>query len=213
MALEQEVKLLVSSDNKIDLSLLPFLLAIADGKLLSNHLVSTYFDTDSLTLSQQGLGLRMRQINEQFLQTVKTSGKVKDGFHQREEWEYEIEGPKWDLASLRLTPLKKIIDETECWSQLTPLFTTDFLRETLQLTLEDGSQVELAYDRGEVRSGELKAAIHEIELELKTGDSDQLGLLANTLCQHLPLSPSDISKAQMGYELVAKNRENETRDD
>lgn len=209
MALEQEVKLLVSSDNKIDLSLMPFLLAMADGKGVTDHLVSTYFDTDALELSKQGLGLRMRQINEQFLQTVKTSGKVKDGLHQREEWEDKLDGPEWDIAILRHTPLKAIIDKPECWSQLSALFTTDFLRETLQLTLDDGSQIELAYDRGEVRAGELKAPIHEIELELKTGDSDQLILLANRLCQQLPVSPSDISKAQMGYELVAKNRENE----
>ena len=207
MALEQEVKLVVTSDDKLDLSLLPELLKMADGQIVSDHLVSTYFDTDDLYLSKQGLGLRMRQINEHYLQTVKTSGSVKDGLHQREEWEYDLAGPEWDLASLKLTPLATIIDNAEIWSTLAPLFTTDFWRETLQLTLADGTKIELAYDRGEVRSGSLNTNIHEVELELKAGDSRQLGILATTLCQQLPVSPSDISKAQMGYELVAKSRQ------
>jgi len=207
MALEQEVKLLVTSDDKVELTLLSDLLKMADGPIVTDHLISTYFDTKDLYLSKQGLGLRMRQFNEHYLQTVKTSGSVKDGLHQREEWEYDLAGQEWDIASLKLTPLAPVIDNTELWASLAPLFTTDFWRETLQLTLADGTQVELAYDRGEVRAGGLNTAIHEIELELKAGDSQQLGILATTLCQQLPISPSDISKAQMGYELVAKVRQ------
>jgi len=207
VALEQEIKLVVSSDDKIDLSQLSELLKMAEGQINRDHLVSTYYDTDDLYLSKQGLGLRMRQINEYYLQTVKTSGSVKEGLHQREEWEHELDGPEWDLASLKLTPLVTMIDDSKCWSSITPLFTTDFWRETLQLTLAEGTQVELAYDRGEVRAGGLSTVIHEIELELKSGDSQQLSVLATILCQQLPISPSDISKAQMGYELVAKGRE------
>ena len=189
------------------MSLQQELLKMADGQISRDHLISTYYDTDNLYLSKQGLGLRMRQVNEHYLQTVKTSGSVKNGLHQREEWEHELEGPTWDLASLKLTPLVTMIDDSKLWSSLTPLFTTDFWRETLQLTLAEGTQVELAYDRGEVTAGGFSTAIHEIELELKAGDSQQLSVLATTLSQQLPISPSDISKAQMGYELVAKARD------
>jgi len=72
----------------------------------------------------------------------------------------------------------------------------------MQLTIIDGGQVELAYDRGQVYRGKEHSPIHEIELELKSGDSEQLMILANKLQQQIALSPSDISKAQMGYELI-----------
>jgi len=206
MALEQEIKLLVMSDDKLDLALLSDLLNLLEDDIVSAHLVSTYYDNDELYLSQQGLGLRLRQINESYWQTVKTAGTVNNGLHQREEWEYALEGPQWDLTTLKLTPLKSMIDDAELWSTLSPLFTTDFIRETVQLTLSEGTQIELAYDRGEVRSGGLKTAIHEVELELKAGNSEQLGILATHLRQQFLLKPSDISKAQMGYELVEQNR-------
>ncbi|MDC9725673.1 MAG: CYTH domain-containing protein [Gammaproteobacteria bacterium] len=208
MALEQEIKLQVKSKEKIDLSTLSYLSELSQEMTRRDHLLSTYFDTPDLVLSKQGLGLRMRQINEHYLQTVKTSGSVRNGLHQREEWEYDLAGPEWDLSTLRLTPLETIIDNAEIWSQLAPLFVTDFLRETMQLSLPDGTQIELAYDRGEVRSGQLRTDIHEIELELKSGDSEQLAIVAKVLSQQLNIVLSDISKAQMGYELLTKNHNN-----
>ncbi|NOQ93348.1 MAG: CYTH domain-containing protein [Methylophaga sp.] len=208
MALEQEIKLLVKGEEKIDLSLLSYLSELSQEIPRIDHLVSTYFDTPDLLLSQQRLGLRMRQINDHYLQTVKTSGSVKNGLHQREEWEYDLAGPEWDLSTLRMTPLLTMIDDAETWSQLAPLFVTDFLRETMQLTLSDGTQIELAYDCGEVRSGQLTTDIHEIELELKAGDSEQLAVVANVLSQQLNITLSDVSKAQMGYELLTKSRNN-----
>jgi len=204
MALEQEVKLLVNGEDKLDLSLLQGLSVFSQDEPYIEHLVSTYYDTPELLLSQQHLGLRMRRVNERYLQTVKTSGTVTNGLHQREEWEYELARSEWDLSTLRLTPLIDMIDKPEIWSTLMPLFTTDFFREIVQLTLVDGTQVELAYDHGEVIAGELRSKIHEIELELKSGDSEQLASIADLICQQFDLTLSDTSKAKMGYNLFKK---------
>ena len=202
MALEQEVKLQINNDTQIDLSSLSLQDCLADGESKTHHLISIYYDTAELYLKSQGVSLRMRQIDDIWLQTVKTAGVVKDGLHQREEWEDRLNGAEWDLAKLMLTPLASIIEDEIIWSKLEALFTTDFIRQTLQLTMDDGSQIELAYDYGNVSRGELQLPIHEIELELKSGDAEQLSKLTQQLQQQLSLNLSDISKAQMGYQLV-----------
>lgn len=206
MSLEQEIKLRVKSEDKIDLASLAWPLSITVGNIEVNHLISTYYETDDLHLSRHGVGLRMRQSQGRWLQTVKTSGVVKAGLHQREEWEHELGGPQWDLAMLRQTPLARIIDSPDIWSKLLPIFTTDFLRETIHLNLADGTQVELAYDRGQVIASDEKTRIHEIELELLVGNTEQLNTLASLLKEQLLLSLSNISKAQMGYQLVSSTK-------
>ena len=55
-------------------------------------------------------------------------------------------------------------------------------------------------------AGGLTQPIHEIELELKSGNVENLQALANELQQQLSLSPSNTSKAKMGYQLVNKRR-------
>ncbi|MDB2705471.1 CYTH domain-containing protein [Pseudomonadota bacterium] len=204
MSLEQEVKLVVNTTHKIDLRTLSFLAPMTIGELETHHLVSTYFDTPDKYLSGEKIGLRMRKFDDAWWQTVKTAGVVKDGLHQREEWEFALDGPEWDLSTLRKTPLLTMIDEPKLWSQLAPLFTTDFMRDTLQLKLADNSLVELAYDYGQVIAGDKTSSIHELELELKSGNVDALMLIASKLQAQLDVMPSDCSKAQMGYELASR---------
>jgi len=206
MPLEQELKLVVNSDTLINLSLLIFPNQIIDSDIVTMRLVSTYFDTRELYLVSQGVGLRMRQSDGVWMQTVKTSGHVKDGLHQRDEWEHTLDTAEWDLAKLKQTPMALIIENMAIWSKIGPVFITDFERKTLQLRLDDGAKIELAYDRGRVIAGNLTQPIHEIELELKSGKVEHLILLANELQQQLSLSPSDISKAKMGYQLLTSRK-------
>ncbi|MBE0438744.1 MAG: CYTH domain-containing protein [Gammaproteobacteria bacterium] len=202
MSLEQEIKLRVQQQEQLDLSDLSVLANLIQGEMKSNKLVSTYFDTFNLDLMKRGLGLRMRLSNGQWLQTVKTSGVVVNGLHQRDEWEHELASPNWNITKLMETALADSVSDSKVWDKVSELFTTDFIRHTIQLKLADGSEVELAYDRGEVRCGNSSDIIHEIELELKSGSVEQLKLLAEQLCLQLPVSLSDISKAQQGYQLA-----------
>jgi len=201
--LEQELKLVVEGDDKLDLLSLQWLVALADAELETDQLISTYYDTPDQYLSKLKVGLRLRKKGSQWFQTVKTAGKVKEGLHQRQEWEDELANEQWNLDNLKQTPLADIIDDVEIWSTLQPIFTTDFIRETLQLTLADCTQIELAYDRGEVRAGDLRSTIHEVELELKSGSVENLEQIATRLQEEFRLTPSDCSKAKLGYQLAS----------
>ncbi len=204
MPLEQELKLVVNGDVVIDLSCLILPNYTIVNEVVTKRLVSTYFDTVEMYLASQKIGLRMRQIDNLWLQTVKTSGHVQDGLHQREEWEDILNTAQWNLAKLKQTPLAMVIKNTAIWSKIGPIFTTDFERKTLQIRASDSTQIELAYDRGNVFAGELSLPINEIELELKSGNVVHLRALANELQQQLSISPNDISKAKMGYNLIER---------
>lgn len=205
MSLEQEIKMVVSQQGELELLDLPWLSDLLEAKTARIHLLSTYFDTPEKALQQFGVGLRLRQIGTQWLQTVKCSGKAENGLHQRKEWEHELTGPEFDLALLAETELAPLIEQQTVWSAIAPVFTTEFERQLLPLRLQDGTRVEMAYDRGEVRAGEKRAVIHEIELELKQGDIKKMQDLAESLKAALPLEYSDTSKAAQGYELSQVN--------
>ena len=203
MMLEQEVKLQVSGD-RLELKTLTWLCSLADCDVEKQRLISTYYDTPDQYLMAQGLGLRLRNKGGQWLQTVKTSGSAKNGLHQRQEWENELEKEVFDLEKLKQTPLKEIIENQEKWLTLTPLFSTNFMRETLQITLADNTQIEFAYDYGKVTAKQLSAPIHEIEMELKAGSVEQLIHFAEMVSELLKLTPSNGNKAQLGYQLLTR---------
>lgn len=199
MSLEQEIKLKVMQPDVLDLSALTWLSALLESKPYKQHLLSTYFDTPDKALMQFGVGLRLRQVDQKWLQTVKSSGEAVDGLHQRQEWEHEVAGSEFNETLLKQTALAPLLENKTVWDAVAPVFTTDFERLVMPLILEDGTQIEMAYDRGRVIAGEKQQNIHEIELELKRGDIKKCQQLAETLKAALALEYSDVSKAAQGY--------------
>lgn len=177
--------------------------ALAGTAPLKQHLINTYFDTPSGDLAKAQVAVRLRQVDNQVLQTVKTAGHGGGGLSSRQEWEWAVTHQQLDATALRELPpfqgqLLSAID------QLTPTLNTDFTRHSWQLTWQD-SHIELVLDKGEITSGSACAPICEIELELKTGQPEALWSLALALAERVPLRPSDSSKAARGNALAANH--------
>lgn len=205
MNLEQEIKLAVASETRLELAQLDWLQAISREQQ-QQHLRTEYFDTPQMTLKQKGIALRLRKQGQQWLQTVKTSGQVKDGLHQREEWEHPLPSGEFDLPLLLQTPLADIFADHRDWQQLQCLFFTDFKRDTWLLAAEQNTLIELAYDFGEAGAGDRRANIHEIELELRQGSLQVLRQLAEQLKTALMLTYNNRSKAEIGYDLYQQEQ-------
>lgn len=203
MSLEQEIKLALTDDNELDLFLLHWLEPFIASDIQSARLVSDYFDTPQLDLIKSGAGLRLRNDNGRWWQTVKATGQVVEGLHQRQEWEWPLAGAEFDIELLKQTPLTPLINNPAIWTQLAHIFTTDFQRKTIQLLLKDSTEIELAYDRGRVYSEQKQVAIHEIELELKSGSIASMKALAEQFCEKMNLKYNESSKAKIGYELIS----------
>lgn len=202
MSLEQEIKLVVTGpQTRLDLNMLANLLDDVVSGPEQNDLVSTYFDTPDFALKEFGVGLRLRRVNTQWLQTVKCSGHAVAGLHQRKEWEHPLAAAAFDLDLLRQTELAPLVDDATVWPRLVALFTTDFQRTQWLVRLDDETLVELAYDFGLVKAGDKQSRIHEVELELKQGSLKKMQAFSQQLKAALPLVFSDISKAAQGYSM------------
>ncbi|AUI85256.1 inorganic triphosphatase [Vibrio azureus] len=183
---------------------------IAEKKVLQHScrdLGNIYFDTADEWLRKHDIGLRIRRFDDVFVQTVKTAGRVVAGLHQRPEYnaEHTKNEPELTLHPSDIWPEGKDVPTLQ--SELTPLFSTNFSREQWLISLPDGSQIEVAFDQGAVvaldeKGQEVSEPICEVELELKSGQTDALFTVARTLCEAGGMRLGNLSKAAKGYRLA-----------
>jgi hypothetical protein len=155
-----------------------------------------YFDTVDLALNLSHAALRIRKSQHGYKQTLKNKGQAIAGLHQRGEWEYDIDQPEIDWS---LFPTELNIDP-KLKSAIKPLFKTDFNRH-VWVKQFGGSQIEVVLDQGSIHNDHKRTPLCEIELELLTGQAEDLFGFAHELAGQLPLVPCDINKAERGYGL------------
>ena len=171
-------------------------------------LISTYFDTPDHSLRKNGLSLRLRAGT----QTLKAGNGSAAGLFDRGEWEWPVQGAALDLAALMNTPLGQM-DLKACGialDRLEPLFLIEVERRKGVLAWGT-SHIEMALDLGHVvplRPTDDNAPAHpdfcELELELLSGSACDLYGLASRLAQSVSLWPSTLSKADRGFQGLAR---------
>ena len=183
---------------------------ISDVKVLQQckrHLKNIYFDTQDFLLRRNDIGLRIRQYNNVFVQTLKTSGRVVAGLHQRPEYNAELESNNIDIHLIPSNVWPNDFDLAKLSAELIPLFTTDFERHQWLIAMPDGSQIELAFDLGNVSAdGNKQDTICEVEIELKSGQVDALFVFARELAEKGGLRLGNLSKAAKGYRLATDHQ-------
>ena len=170
-------------------------LARLEGREAVRQLDAIYFDTADHALRKAGFGLRIRDGENGRKQTLKSASS--GGVFARGEWESAVAGPEPDRDLLAKTPAGQVING----DALAPVFATNVRRVT-RLVERDGATIEAALDQGELRADDRRAAVSELELELKTGAPRVLFDLARDLAAHAPLRLSLVSKAERGYALA-----------
>ncbi|QIA62490.1 CYTH domain-containing protein [Vibrio astriarenae] len=200
METEIELKFFVSSDFSDTLRA-----KLDETKVLQHscrELGNTYFDTADNWLRRHDIGLRIRCFDGVFVQTVKTSGRVVAGLHQRPEFnaEHTSNKPELTLHPADIWPEGRTVEEVQ--TQLIPIFSTNFTREQWLIGMPDGSQIEVAFDQGSVESGDKQEPICEVELELKSGQTEALFTLARAFSEEGGMRLGNMSKAAKGYRLA-----------
>ena len=184
------------------------------------QLAAHYYDTPDQQLAQAGIGLRIRQEGDAWVQTIKASG---DGIAARLEHNLTLDNEQVqamldnnellpDLTIYKDTPIAPALADfklKKLAKQLTRLYVTDVERTTRLLTEETGDEVvnsiEMAYDYGEIIHGTddtQRDVIQEIEFELISGELDFLFSTAKTWCQRYKLCLSTVTKAERGGWLI-----------
>ena len=203
MSFETELKLSLSENSISQLKTHPFWKKFAVEGPKTFHLGNIYYDTPDMALNQARVALRIREKNGEYFQTLKTKGESVNGLTRRGEWEWSIPGNQLDLSGLANVWPEALKDVSA--EQLNPLFATDFDRTTWLVEFK-GAKVEAAMDFGLVKSGDAHSLICELELELIEGDESALQMIADELGNDIPLTPSDKSKAERGFELLSQQK-------
>ena len=207
MTTELELKFLISTEAAEQLPALVAEIATI-VQTDENKLVNAYFDTAENWFRRHDFGLRSREKNGQYEQTIKLAGKHHGALQMRPEYNLPCAGVVPQLAAFPLevwpedTANKAAIAQLQ--QSLIELFSTNFIRKRWLLQLEDETKVELVFDLGQVIAGGNSQAISELELELISGEAKHLFIIARHLMRHLAMRTGWLSKAARGYQLYQK---------
>lgn len=166
---------------------------------------AVYFDTEDRRLYREGIAFRVRREGEILQATLKWNGSSEEGMHKREEInvpvddEEKLKTPDVDIfaQSEMCDVLKNLVGERK----LVAMMETDIVRH--QVRIDTGKSIsELSVDQGEVRCAGKSAPILELEIELFSGDEEDMKALGEELAKKFDLRAENISKFKRGLDLM-----------
>jgi triphosphatase len=137
--------------------------------------------------------LRIRREGARAIQTVKTTETVDRG-----EWERQSPNGEPSLGDTEADGVAKRLKRR---MGLRPIFSLQVNRRICTLS-SGGSEIEVALDEGKLEAHGREARIHEVELELKSGDSAELYRLAEKITRETAATPCLAGKGARGYRLA-----------
>ena len=159
------------------------------GAYTEIHMETTYFDTPDGALSARCWTLRCRRENQAFVCTLKTP-TADPGI--RGEWECECDDIRRAIPLLAAqSGLMELVALTA--GGVVPTCSARFTRLALPVKLETG-MAELALDQGVLINGGKELPFAELELELKSGDPEEMKALAQLLAHRFSLEYEKKSK-------------------
>lgn len=184
----------------------PQLLAI--GELDSRETVlmkAVYFDTEDHILSQNDMAFRVRMEGSRIVASLKWNGSVVNGYHTREEINVPVTdeayfiSPPADLfkESDQGQELMRLIDG----KQLFNMMENRFLRRKMRVD-SGGAICEIAIDTGEIVTDGGSLPICELEIELYSGEPEEIKEMGVMLAEKYGLTPEDRSKYARGLSLA-----------
>ncbi len=171
---------------------------------------TVYFDTADGALHRAGITYRVRREGERWIATVKGVGTSAGGLHQRPKWTVVVEEDKPSPQVFVGTEAGAMLFAAAGENTLLPLLETHFQRLKRELSWEeDGSGILIAADRGEIRAGDDRAPIMELDLKLLHGHPAALLELGSILARDLPLLPDPQSRMHRGFVLAGLIADNQ----
>lgn len=159
----------------------------------------TFFDTADLALSKTRHAVRLRQGGTTTVVTLKGPGQVAGGVHERSELELPTDNTEPDGWP---TEIRAELHQLIGAQPMRPLLEVHNHRRTWALVLHGRSIGEVALDHGSIVAGGRQEPMHELEIELKGGERDDLIALVRLVQSHLPAQPEDRSKFSRGLALL-----------
>jgi len=163
---------------------------------------NTYFDTANRRLTAARMTLRVRDLGDRRIATVKRSLSTHAGIHRRDEWEIDLDGgdhpADWPASTARDRALAALNGA--------PIFPLMIIRTSRQYSyalLADTKVAEISLDEGVIMAGGRTVGFRELEAELlPQGTRADLDSLIEHLQARFALIPESRGKKKRGLALL-----------
>jgi triphosphatase len=174
---------------------------------------AAYYDTNSHTLSKNGIAFRIRSEGDKVMATLKwkddESKVAGQGLYKRLELNVPLsaaDGAESCFANPDPSIFKESPEGREMLGMIegAPLkrvFDTVFTRRMMRIDFQ-GSIMEVSLDVGDVLAGGSSLPIHELEIELYSGSEDDLTEIGRQTVEKYGLRPETRSKYARGVYLL-----------
>lgn len=168
-------------------------------------LIAKYFDTDECDLAKNEIAYRVRKEDESFVAALKWKGYSEDGLHVREELNVPVTSYTPDPAVFRESPIGTQVMELIGDRSLNCIMETAVCRRSFRI--DTGKALfEISIDSGRIETEYGREPIEEVEIELFSGEQDELLEIGRRLQKKFSLEEENGSKYSRGMEIIKKNR-------
>ena len=166
-----------------------------------------YLDTSDYTLLTSDAALRIRQRGENYVGAYKSCVKQLDTIFERKEFEWTLSSEETRLWTEEKKPTIPpiVIEKLHLQGQiLRKVLVVETQRYTATIMGNDEFKAELSLDEVIFRGHKGQKTYREIEVELLSGQFEQLKQFTSSLQSQLKLQPAVDSKYKMGMISVGK---------
>lgn len=164
-----------------------------------------YFDTEDWALSKNEMAYRVRKEGPSWVASLKWKGHTEGALHVREELNVPVADSKPDPEVFHGSEIGDHLKEVIAGRELQCLLETRYHRKRFRIDTGDGLY-ELSLDDGWIITPYGQDRILEVELELFSGDTEELERLGASMCEKYGLEKEERSKYARGLELIINGK-------
>lgn len=164
-----------------------------------------YFDTDDCDLAENEIAYRIRREGERIVAALKWKGHSDGALHVREEINVPVMNDEANISVFNESEIGRELTNIVGGKQLKCFLETKFHRRRFRIDTGTGI-FELSVDTGRIVTDFGEEPISEVEIELFSGEKEELLELGERLQNKYQLETEEISKYARGIEIIRRNK-------
>ena len=169
------------------------------------YLDARYFDTDDCDLAKNEIAYRIRREGERIVAALKWKGHSEGALHVREEINVPVMSDEADISVFNESEIGRELTNIIGGKQVKCFLETKFHRRRFRIDTGTGI-FELSVDTGLIVTDYGEEPISEVEIELFSGEKEELLELGERLQNKYQLETEEISKYARGIEIIRRNK-------
>ena len=176
-----------------------------EGSRETLNIDARYFDTDDCDLARNEVAYRVRREGDHLVASLKWKGHSEDGLHVREEINAPVQSDEPDLDVFHESNVGCEVCKFAEGKELKCILQTSCIRRRFRIDTGTGL-FEFSIDSGEIVTEYGTLPISEVEVELFTGETEELVQIGRKLQDAYGLTEENKSKYYRGMLMIMENR-------